>query len=169
MIEDSHSTPAATNDELATLYLRDRDTPCPNCTYNRRDGTSDKCPECGSPISIIAAPEGLQREHFRFAKTMLLFITLFSGFQCGEYVYALWQRLSWGAGLWAPGIRLGSAISLATSILWALLAIFTASRWLQTRQENSTPPSKRVLYPMILVITLFALQDIAWIAHNHFF
>jgi hypothetical protein len=51
-----HSTPA-TLDELATLYLRARDTPCPKCDYNRRDGTTAACPECGT--DIIASMESL--------------------------------------------------------------------------------------------------------------
>lgn len=39
-------TDLATPDELAALYLRGRDVPCPGCGYNRRDGITAACPEC---------------------------------------------------------------------------------------------------------------------------
>lgn len=45
-------TDPATPDELAPLYLRDRDVPCPGCGYNRRGGTSAACPECGHHLRL---------------------------------------------------------------------------------------------------------------------
>ncbi|MEM9374141.1 MAG: hypothetical protein AAGA55_10905 [Planctomycetota bacterium] len=45
----------ATPDELAALYLRGRDVPCPGCGYNLRDGTSAVCPECTHHFTLHAA------------------------------------------------------------------------------------------------------------------
>lgn len=45
-------TQPATPDEIATLYLRARDTPCPGCGYNRRDGTTAACPECHAAVHL---------------------------------------------------------------------------------------------------------------------
>lgn len=45
-------TDPATPDELAALFLRGRDVPCPGCGYNRRDGTASACPECGKPCCL---------------------------------------------------------------------------------------------------------------------
>jgi hypothetical protein len=42
----------ATPDDLAAIYLRARDTPCPNCHYNRRDGLAAACPECAHPLTF---------------------------------------------------------------------------------------------------------------------
>ncbi|MCC5824032.1 MAG: hypothetical protein LAT64_13185 [Phycisphaerales bacterium] len=42
----------AAPDELATLYLRARDVPCPGCGYNRRDGTAAACPECQISVHL---------------------------------------------------------------------------------------------------------------------
>lgn len=47
----SQPTPA-TPDELAAIYLRARDVPCPNCNYNRRDGTAAACPECTHAFQV---------------------------------------------------------------------------------------------------------------------
>lgn len=51
----SDATDLATADELAALYLRDRDTPCPECGYNRRDGSTAACPECGTVFELAPA------------------------------------------------------------------------------------------------------------------
>ena len=44
-------TPASL-DETAILYLRARDVPCPECGYNRRDGTEARCPECKHVLTL---------------------------------------------------------------------------------------------------------------------
>ncbi|GJM19621.1 MAG: hypothetical protein DHS20C14_18340 [Phycisphaeraceae bacterium] len=49
---------AAGDDEIARVYLRGRDAPCPKCGYNRRDGREAACPECGHALTL--APGGLQ-------------------------------------------------------------------------------------------------------------
>lgn len=40
------------HDQLAKVYLKDRETPCPVCRYDRRDGTGAACPECGYLIRL---------------------------------------------------------------------------------------------------------------------
>lgn len=38
--------------DLLTAHLADRDVPCPNCAYNLRGLTSDRCPECDQQIEV---------------------------------------------------------------------------------------------------------------------
>ena len=38
--------------DLLQTFLHDRDVSCPNCAYNLRDLTSDRCPECGQQITL---------------------------------------------------------------------------------------------------------------------
>ncbi len=52
---------AATPDELAAVFLRARDVPCPKCGYNRRDGTTAACPECHTSLSLNPTPRGIPR------------------------------------------------------------------------------------------------------------
>ncbi len=71
-------TNQATPDELATLYLRGRDVPCPGCGYNRRDGVTMGCPECSHALAL--KPEAPYRLEIkpRFARFFLVSIMVFS-------------------------------------------------------------------------------------------
>ena len=62
----------ATDDQLAALYLRSRDTPCPNCNYNRRDSTSSTCPECNHSFTLVSIGSLELTRYIRLAKTILL-------------------------------------------------------------------------------------------------
>lgn len=42
----------ATPDELAKLYLHNRDVPCPGCGYNLRNATAARCPECAYRLQL---------------------------------------------------------------------------------------------------------------------
>jgi hypothetical protein len=53
----------ATQDEVAALYLRARDVPCPACRYNRRDGVAAACPECGVRYNPIAQASQQMNKH----------------------------------------------------------------------------------------------------------
>ncbi len=57
---DGSQPTTATPDELATLFLRARDTPCPKCAYNRRDGITAACPECHATLPIGDTTQALQ-------------------------------------------------------------------------------------------------------------
>ncbi len=48
---DSAKTEPASKPELAEL-LRNRDVPCEKCDFNLRGLSSDRCPECGTEITI---------------------------------------------------------------------------------------------------------------------
>lgn len=58
---DGSQPTTATPDELAAVFLRARDTPCPKCAYNRRDGLTAACPECGTGLSLDATPRRFPR------------------------------------------------------------------------------------------------------------
>lgn len=45
----------ATADELARVYLRGRDVPCPGCRRNRREQAVAECPFCGLEIHVGAS------------------------------------------------------------------------------------------------------------------
>lgn len=79
MTDATQSTPA-TPDELATLFLRARDTPCPNCAYNRRGGITAACPECGATLPIgdttPALPHRTRQRIRRAARLTLIFSCL---------------------------------------------------------------------------------------------
>ena len=48
----------AMGDDLLLDFLRDRDTPCPACSYNLRNLTTNHCPECGHAMALgVRMPE----------------------------------------------------------------------------------------------------------------
>jgi hypothetical protein len=49
---DSAAPPAPRDDDLLRRFLFGRDVHCPGCTYNLRDLTGDRCPECGQEIVL---------------------------------------------------------------------------------------------------------------------
>ena len=160
-----HHAPAS-SDQLAALYLRDRDTPCPSCNYNRRDGTTTICPECGSPLTIIAASIHQERENLLLAKLVLLFIALFSILETGKYVYYLGLRHAIGGGLWAYSLRPSTIILLLGALAWSVLTIYATKRWFQTKRQAATPPIKQIRSPIIATIGVIVFFDIVWIIYN---
>jgi hypothetical protein len=42
----------ATGHDMLREFLAGRDVPCPGCTYNLRDLTGDRCPECGQELVL---------------------------------------------------------------------------------------------------------------------
>lgn len=73
-------TDPATPDELAALFLRGRDVPCPGCGYNRRDGTTAACPECTAEVALSVQPKSttvvLSTQRARVIAACLLVIAL---------------------------------------------------------------------------------------------
>ena len=43
-------------DALLQRYLANRDVPCPQCRYNLRDLTGNRCPECGEELELRVSP-----------------------------------------------------------------------------------------------------------------
>ncbi len=68
----------ATPDELAAIYLRARDVPCPGCGYNLRDGSVAACPECDHTLSLAAANQALVRPPARTIVAATIAMLLFS-------------------------------------------------------------------------------------------
>lgn len=99
-------TPASL-DETASLYLRARDVPCPECGYNRRDGTNACCPECKHVLTLsptapadralaVAAP----RWHFGTVLAIAVVFVITYGLS------AIMNAMQGGMGAWPFAVRL---------------------------------------------------------------
>lgn len=85
MTDATQSTPA-TPDELAALYLRARDIPCPGCGYNRRDGIAAACPECSAPLNFMSQPRLLKTKHRVWATVVTILFVISSSAMNGYFI-----------------------------------------------------------------------------------
>jgi len=63
-------------DDLLSIFLRDRDVPCPACAYNLRDLTTSRCPECGHGVALGV---GLAERNLKAWVTLLVVCCLGAG------------------------------------------------------------------------------------------
>jgi len=90
MTDPGPSQPASP-DELAAVYLRGRDVPCAACGYNRRDGTTAACPECGDVLDLSPGrvPTGATINRRR-ANVMGVVLTAASCLAAVKYAHLTW-------------------------------------------------------------------------------
>lgn len=105
----------ATPDELAALYLRGRDVPCPGCGYNRRDGTAAACPECRADLGL-ATPDPVVRVVLRRRPAVAILVIISLG--------ALLGLFSYGGGTLTLAQSLVSQALAPTTGLIVLLAVY---------------------------------------------
>lgn len=92
------------SDELAAAYLKSRDIPCPNCDYNRRDGVSAACPECGFTLAILHEEGGWKKNFTTLASrflAILMVLTIAHALVSGRGVY-FWLNIAISGGM--PGL-----------------------------------------------------------------
>lgn len=96
----------ATPDELAALYLRGRDVPCPGCGYNRRDGTAAACPECGAGLSVGGAvtERGMTMNPPRATAVVMILLTLSVFLMINFGLATAW---AWWVAFTNPGLVVG--------------------------------------------------------------
>ncbi len=141
-----HPTPA-TPDELAALFLRARDVPCPKCHYNRRDGLTAACPECGTDIIAamdtlpFAAVLGIKR-----LRLIALFIACIAAVSGLRHAGEIWQLnnsvmyVAFGTPRTSPWPMFGSTMAmLYLGILGAFVSLYYAARILAESHRSSTP------------------------------
>lgn len=142
-------------DELAVVYLQGRDVPCPSCGYNRRDGTSPICPECGDQLSIIAETQGWRQNFIHFERRMLtmlmslsLVFSLFYGYWGYRYLGYLLQGVS------IKGLALNLTLYAAGSVGFCCILIACARRRGNAHERTRTPA--QASFPL-LIYTILAI------------
>jgi len=156
----------ATNDELAALYLRDRDTPCPSCNYNRRDGTTSLCPECGTELVLVGTNSMFVPKYDKLAKAGLLIGVLLTLSKVAVKSYTtafplLRIGLSGDIGYIFNDdqIRLSILVSICTYLLWVVLFVIVLRRWFIAR-SGKTVPMKKIIAPLMAILLLTACEPV---------
>lgn len=78
-MSEAPSTPPPGPDTLLRQALASRDIPCTHCGHNLRDCTSNRCPECGSPLRVVVEADRLAHRAWLPAAA-LTFIAIASAF-----------------------------------------------------------------------------------------
>jgi hypothetical protein len=159
-------TSRATNDELAALYLRDRDTPCPSCNYNRRDGTTSTCPECATELVLVGTNSMLVPKYDKLAKAGLLIGTILalSKVAVKSYTTAFpLLRIGFSGDIGYifndDRVSLYYLVSMCTYLLWVVLFVIVLRRWLIAR-KGKTISSKKITAPLMAMLLLTACEPI---------
>lgn len=147
MPSTAEPTQPASRDELATVYLKGRDVPCPNCNYNRRDATRSKCPECQSPIEIgELQPQqfAISRSH---ARLIFMAIGLFSLIVAAESMLHMFTTYKLVA-------RTGNLMAMFPWPLiyaWGIVCSITATMVSRRGWANARRPSGKARHAKTLI------------------
>ncbi len=161
------ATQQATNDELAELYLRGRDTPCPSCNYNRRDSTSATCPECGTKLVLMGTDSTLVPKYDKLAQAVLLVIALTALFTVLQKSYTLFRLIrmiaedSLGYLITDYSSAILALVGACVYFLWIALFVIALRRWLIVRQGTPIQIEK-IIRPAAAMLVLYAIQTISY-------
>lgn len=126
-----NSPSVASENELAALYLRDRDVDCPSCGYNRRDGNSSSCPECGCAIALQAVSRESPIDAQRAIRCGLLFLVLYATGYVMANTASLITILVDGT---IPATLFSGAFFFGGHIFWLFALYWTIRLWSKSRK-----------------------------------
>lgn len=159
-------TSPATNDELAVLYLRDRDTPCPSCNYNRRDGTTSTCPECATELALVGINSMFVPKYDKLAKAGLLIGTILAFFKVVEKSYTIifpFIRASSPVDIGSIAnsypTNLFYLVMICAYFLWIALFVIVLKRLL-TAQRGNTITMKKIIRPIAAMLLLYVCESV---------
>tara|TARA_R110002072_G_scaffold42064_2_gene117371 strand:+ start:29759 stop:30277 length:519 start_codon:yes stop_codon:yes gene_type:complete len=151
----------ASDDELAAIYLRDRDVPCPSCDYNRRDGQSSTCPECGSALTLIGIDAAQVSNFTKLARSVLFYLWILAAAKSAYNLYILIRIVTVFAMVPRPFPFFTWVIGATLDfIVWLVLFIITLSRWRKSR-HNETIASATVISPIVMIV-IYTFLSIIW-------
>ena len=161
--DNSQPSLPATTDELAALFLCGRDSPCPSCNYNRRDGTTSTCPECGEQLRLIGVDKAGRSREYAIVKALLLVLLVFvvielfqSSLTLGSWIYMI---INTGMGILPSGFLIAQIIMVIT---WTALLVFIIRR--RRALRNNTPISiKKFIAPIAILLGVNYLIKIGYV------
>ena len=132
---DTDVKPARVDVDFLRNFLAGRDAPCPNCGYNLRDLTGDRCPECGQALILRIQLAEPKMAAFLTGLVGLSAGAGFSGLLLIYFFLIVWLKGISGAGAgWIWTDVIGLAVQGAALFVWlrlrARLRVMSAgSRW----------------------------------------
>lgn len=146
------------HDELAAAYLKSRDIPCPHCAYNRRDGMSAACPECGHDLAIIHEG-GRWNERYRIlAKRYFILLTVINGTTTVIWGISVYFLLSYAiSNIPVPNVYAYLIYSTVGVIAYLIILTLCIRGMRSLRFGGSQSPTRTAMPMLIYVIVTIAL------------
>ncbi len=146
----------ASDDELAAIYLRDRDVPCPSCDYNRRGGQSSTCPECGSVLTLIGIDAAQVSNFTKLARSVLLYLWVYALLAMAYKLYGTIRMAIVFYNVPRPPMYYAWIVTATiTTIFWLTIFIIAIRRW--RRLRNNEPITINSVISPIVAILIFTL------------
>ncbi len=142
--------------EFASLYFRARDTNCPSCGYNLRDGTGNICPECGCELAFDIYDKSKSVDSQRVIRTALLFLMLYCVMYVISNIISLVLRILIGTypeTLWSGVLFFGG------HLCWFVMLYWTVRLWSRSRKGERFNAGQ-VLKPAIGIFAITFLSII---------
>lgn len=154
---NTQSTTPATDDQLAALYLRDRDIECPSCDYNRRDGDSSTCPECGCAIALRHEDRDNPIDPQKVIRIGLLFLALYAAGYVIANTASLISILIDGR---IPATLFHGIFFFGGHLFWLVALFWTVRLWSKSRKGRTMMPRHFARPAAAYVIITFI--GVAW-------
>jgi len=148
----------ASDDELAAIYLRDRDVPCPSCDYNRRGGQTSTCPECGSALTLIGINAAQVSNFTKLARSVLFYLWVYALLAMAYKLYGTIQMVITFYNVPRPRMYYSWIVTATiTTVFWLTIFIVSIRRWRRLRNHELTT-TKAVISPIVAILIFTLLR-----------
>lgn len=137
--------------DVLVEYLRDRDIPCPACSYNLRGVSGGVCPECGLAVTIRVAEHAPHGAYWYAALSALAWPLLFNGMLWGAWIVLLVSTIR-ARGPLGDVLRDQRGIAAAVSMTMTLTCLGMLCFLLWTRRRPWRPRTRRIVLSVLWII-----------------
>ena len=145
-------THAPISDDLAQMFLRDRDIHCPRCQYPLRNANSNTCPECGCQLTVFVCDSANPEPSRKLIRSCALLLFLYSVSAVTANIASLIGNLILDS---IPATLVHGIFFFGANVLWLIIMFWTARIWSRTRREIPTPPSAVIKPATVCVVLSF--------------
>ena len=145
--------------DLLSIFLRDRDVPCPACAYNLRDLTTSRCPECGHGVALRV---GLAERNLKAWVTLLVVCCLGAGMGLVVIAMAIIFSILGGVAGFIDFLGGPPAVRLALFAFLAAIPMAAGVLAIRRRFVRMRPATQWVIVACAILYVLSAYALFFW-------